>query len=94
MNVLWDSQARARPSYIGEGNILKRLVAEHAARFALPRDGYAAPLDGSAQRAKADAEIVEALLLRKTLTGGRALTWRLGSSMGLMQSFGHMGRSD
>ena len=23
--VLWDSQAQARPTYIGEGNILKRL---------------------------------------------------------------------
>lgn len=61
--VLWDSQAKALPSYIGEGNILERLV-EHAERFALPLDGYVAPLDAStSQRAKADAEIVEALLL-------------------------------
>lgn len=61
--VLWDSQAKARPSYVGEGNILKRLV-EHADRFALPLDGYVAPLQESTwQRAKAHAEIVEALLL-------------------------------
>jgi hypothetical protein len=61
--VLWDSQAKARPSYIGEGNILKRLV-EHVERFALPLDGYVAPLYGPTwQRAKANAEIVEALLL-------------------------------
>lgn len=61
--VIWDSQAKARPSYIGEGNILKRLV-EHNNRFARPLDGYVALLDISPwQRAKADAEIVEALLL-------------------------------
>jgi hypothetical protein len=61
--VLWDSQAKARPSYIDEGNILKRLV-EHVERFALPLDGYVATLDAPTwQRAKAHAEIVEALLL-------------------------------
>lgn len=61
--VLWDSQAKARPSYIGEGNILERLV-EHVKWFALPLDGYVAPLDAPTwRRAKAHAEIVEALLL-------------------------------
>lgn len=61
--VLWDSQAKARPSYVGEGNILKRLV-QHVERFAAPLDGYVAPLhEPSWQRAKAHAEIVEALLL-------------------------------
>jgi hypothetical protein len=61
--VLWDRLAKARPSYIGEGNILKRLV-EHVKRFALPLDGYVAPLAApTPQRAKADAEIVEALLM-------------------------------
>jgi hypothetical protein len=60
--VLWDGQSKARPSYIGEGVILKRL-AEHAERFSPPLDGYAASLEGSPQRVKADAEIVETLLL-------------------------------
>jgi hypothetical protein len=61
--VLWDSQAKARPSYIGEGVILKRLT-DHVYRFAYPLDGYAAPIfEPSPQRAKAYAEIVEALLL-------------------------------
>ena len=61
--VLWDSRAKARPSYVGEGNILKRLV-EHIERFALPLDGYVGPLNEPTwQRAKAHAEIVEALLL-------------------------------
>jgi len=36
--VMWDGQARARPTYFGEGTILKRL-AEHPTRFALPFDG-------------------------------------------------------
>ncbi len=61
--ILWDRQAKARPTYIGEGNILKRLV-EHTNRFAAPLHGYVAVLDTDPwQRAKADAEIVEALLL-------------------------------
>jgi hypothetical protein len=61
--VIWDSQAKARPSYIGEGVILKRLT-EHVYRFAFPLDGYVAPIfEASPQRAKAHAEIVEALLL-------------------------------
>jgi len=71
--VLWDGQARARPSYIGEGNILKRLVVEHIDRFAWPIDGYAAVLyQSSWQRAKADAEIVEALLLEVAKRTDRA----------------------
>jgi hypothetical protein len=61
--VLWDSKAKARPSYIGEGVILKRLT-EHVYRLDYPLDGYAAPVfESSRQRAKAHAEIVEALLL-------------------------------
>jgi len=60
--VIWDARSKARPTYIGEGNILKRLV-EHAERFALPLDGYVAPLDGLTwQRDKADAEIIEVRL--------------------------------
>jgi hypothetical protein len=63
--VLWDGMAEARPTYIGEGNILRRLV-EHENRFARPLDGFAAVLshpDIPWQRAKADGTIVEAMLL-------------------------------
>lgn len=61
--VLWDGQAKARPSYIGEGAILKRLV-EHTGRFAYPLDGYVAVVEASTwQRAKSISEIIEALLL-------------------------------
>src|SRR5438445_8388965 len=61
--VIWDGQARARPTYIGEGTILKRL-ADHSSRFAKPFDGYIAILgDKSSTTAKHEAEIVEALLL-------------------------------
>lgn len=63
--VLWRGQAVARPSYIGEGNILSRLVTHHGN---LPNtfDGFAAVLSRpgiSPQKAKANAEIVEAILL-------------------------------
>jgi hypothetical protein len=64
--VLWSGRAKARPSYIGEGNILRRLVTHHD-NFPKPFDGYAAVLtngNGPWQRAKADATIVEAMLLR------------------------------
>lgn len=63
--VVWDGHAKARPTYIGEGGILRRLV-EHEKRFARPFDGFAAVLshpDVSPQRAKADGTIVEAVLL-------------------------------
>jgi len=61
--VIWDGQARARPTYIGEGTVLTRL-ADHANRFTPPFDGYVAILgDTSSRTAKREAEIVEALLL-------------------------------
>jgi len=63
--VLWRGRAIARPSYIGEGNILSRLVTHHGN---LPNtfDGFAAVLshpDISSQKSKANAEILEAILL-------------------------------
>jgi len=62
--VIWDGQARARPTYIGEGTILKRL-ADHSSRFAKPFDGYIAILgDTSSGTAKHEAEIVEAVVRR------------------------------
>jgi hypothetical protein len=63
--VLWDAYAKARPTYIGEGNILRRLV-EHENRFTRPIDGFAAVLSrngASYQRAKSNGAIVEAMLL-------------------------------
>jgi len=61
--VLWDSQARARPSYIGEGNVLRRLVL-HEGSFARPLAGYVALAEAeTGQRAKTYAEILEAFLL-------------------------------
>jgi hypothetical protein len=65
--VVWDSQARARPTYVGEGIVLKR-IADHAAhgsrRFALPWDGYIALLSGSTRGVhKEEARVVERLLL-------------------------------
>ena len=61
--VIWDSRAKARPTYIGEGTILKRF-AEHSTRFARPFDGYIGILgDTSGKSPKREAEIVEAVLL-------------------------------
>ncbi|MBS1994651.1 MAG: hypothetical protein JSS86_00015 [Cyanobacteria bacterium SZAS LIN-2] len=63
--VLWRGRAIARPTYIGEGNILSRLVTHHGIR-PTTFDGFVACLSHAeitARRAKADAEIVEAMLL-------------------------------
>src|SRR6266480_5227646 len=63
--VLWSGRAKARPSYIGEGNVLSRLISHHG-RSSRPFDGFAAVLSGADvpwQRAKSNATIVEAMLL-------------------------------
>ncbi|MDE0085553.1 MAG: hypothetical protein OXU23_07570 [Candidatus Poribacteria bacterium] len=61
--VIWDGRAKSRPSYIGEGRILRRF-SEHANRFAKPFDGYIGILgDDSTRTTKQEAEIVEALLI-------------------------------
>src|SRR4051794_12210814 len=65
--VLWDAKAKARPTYIGEGSILKRL-ADHARRdarrFAQPIDGYIAVVSGSSRGIhKSESLAVERLLL-------------------------------
>jgi len=66
--VIWDARAIARPTYIGEGNILKRF-ADHASRqekkFARPVDGYLAILgERSVGYHKSHGCVVEYLLLR------------------------------
>lgn len=61
--VLWDSQAKVRPSYIGEGDILSRL-SSHSTKFAMPLNGYVAVLGNwSRKYFKTDGEVVEAVLL-------------------------------
>jgi hypothetical protein len=61
--VIWDSQARARPSYIGKGDILSRISSHHK-KFAFPVKGYIALVGNSGKKSEnRDALIVEALLL-------------------------------
>jgi hypothetical protein len=60
--VLWSPRAVSRPSYIGEGNVLRRIV-EHVQRFGSGLTGHAAVLsDGSEQQRKRNAELLEATL--------------------------------
>ena len=65
--VIWDARAKARPTYIGEGNILKRFT-DHAKRdnrrFAHPWNGYVAIIGGSTRDVhKYESTVVERLLL-------------------------------
>lgn len=65
--VIWDAHAKARPTYIGEGNILKRF-SDHVNRndrtFARPWDGYVALMTGSTHGVhKVESKAVERLLL-------------------------------
>lgn len=63
--VIWDARQISRPTYIGEGDLLRRFGAEHADRFHAPINGYAAILGSSGKRAhKRDAELTELLLLQ------------------------------
>lgn len=65
--VLWDASAKARPTYIGEGNILKRFtdhVRRDNRRFSHPWNGYVAIINGSTRNVhKSESLIVERLLL-------------------------------
>jgi hypothetical protein len=65
--VIWDARAKARPTYIGEGNILKRFtdhVKRHNRRFAHPWNGYVAIIAGSTRDVhKYESTVVERLLL-------------------------------
>jgi hypothetical protein len=61
--VIWAGRSIARPTYIGEGAILKRL-GDHVGRFPQPWDGFVAVTGEVGQpTAKREGEIVEALLL-------------------------------
>lgn len=63
--ILWDSQAKNVPSYIGEGGIFKRF-SEHEKNYAHPIDGYVS-IGGYAKDGiksyKTDSELLEAVLL-------------------------------
>jgi len=65
--VIWDAHAKARPTYIGEGNILKRFtdhVKRDNRRFAHPWNGYVAIIAGSTRDVhKYESTVVERLLL-------------------------------
>lgn len=65
--VIWDARAIARPTYIGEGNILKRFtdhVKRDNRRFAHPWNGYVAIIAGSTRDVhKSESTIVERLIL-------------------------------
>jgi hypothetical protein len=76
--VLWDARAKARPTYIGEGNILQPL-ANHSKRdgrqFPRPLDGYIAVIDGSTDGVhKLESCVVERLLLDVARDTDRAPT--------------------
>ena len=65
--VIWDARAKARPTYIGEGNILKRFtdhVTRDGRRFARPWNGYVAIIAGSTHNVhKSESTVVERLIL-------------------------------
>jgi hypothetical protein len=65
--VIWDTRSKARPTYIGEGSILKRFtdhVKRDNRRFAHPRDGYVAIIGGSTRDVhKYESTVVERLIL-------------------------------
>jgi hypothetical protein len=65
--VIWDGRAKARPTYIGEGTILRRFaqhVTRDERRFAYPWDGYVGVLSGSTPGVhKDEARVAERVLL-------------------------------
>jgi hypothetical protein len=60
--VIWSAQAERRPSYIGEGKILRRFADEHIDRFGTGAEGVVTVMDGNVDQRKRDAEIVESAL--------------------------------
>ena len=74
--VIWSDQARAKPTYIGKGDILSRL-SQHDDRFASV-DGYVGIIGGKERRGDDDdSYIVEALLLE---TATRTDRWPQSNS--------------
>jgi hypothetical protein len=60
--VLWSGKSQLKPTYIGEGVILKRFAA-HVDNLPWPIDGILAILGDNTSTNKTDAEILEAVLL-------------------------------
>jgi hypothetical protein len=70
--VLWTKDAVARPSYIGEGNLLRRLNEHVHDWLGRTGDGYVAILGYTSERpSKFDAEVVEGTLLEAADRLGR-----------------------
>lgn len=65
--VIWDATAKASPTYIGEGTILKRFndhVRRDGRRFTHPWNGYVAVVSGSTRGVhKSESLAIERLLL-------------------------------
>jgi hypothetical protein len=59
--VLWSSRAYRRPSYIGEGNVLARMV-KHVETYGSKLTGVVAVLGGTEKQRKAHGELLEATL--------------------------------
>lgn len=60
--VIWDSLNKAKPTYIGQGNVLQR-IASHHIQFYKPINGYIAFFIGTKSITKDSSEIIEAALL-------------------------------
>ena len=61
--VLWGGKSKARPTYIGEGDIWPRL-SQHRNKFPRPIDGYATIVGNQKHvETKLETQIVEAVLL-------------------------------
>lgn len=72
--VIWSARADARPSYMGEGKLIRRFVNEHVERFGTNMSGYVAILtDRTAKQLKSDAEIVE--MIREASFRNPKLGW-------------------
>ena len=73
--VIWDATAKARPTYIGEGNVLKRFtdhVERDGRKIRHPWDGYVALIRGSTRNVhKEESKAVERLLLDVAEDAGR-----------------------
>ena len=71
--VLWTADQWSRPSYIGEGNLFRRINDHHDEWLGRKGGGVAAILGYTTERrAKLDAETIEATLLRATSMLGMA----------------------
>ncbi len=90
--VIWDGQAQARPTYIGEGDIWSRL-SEHRDRFVRPFSGYAALLGERTTSTKRDSQIVEAALLEVAGQTDRfpPQNAKGGNGQGISRLFDHHG---